>query len=277
VDVYLNGRWLDEAAASIPIDDRGFLYADAVYETARLHQGRFFRLAQHIDRLAASAATLRIDVPSADQVLDIARDLARRSGLEDATFRITVSRAAGPDRPGTVLATLRPVPADWRERAARGWTVITAATRRPSTASIPAHIKSPGRPYALLARLEADGAGVDDALLLDDRGHVSEGPTWNVFWRKGRRLFTPSTACGVLHGVTRAAILDLAAAAGLDAQEGRYQRSELDDADEAFATMSSLGVVPIRTLDGAPLRRTGHAAADLQRRYWDLVTAELSA
>lgn len=276
MDLYLNGRWIDEAAASIPTGDRGFLYADAVYETARLHRGRYFRLDRHLERLAGSAATLRIPVPPPDEVADIALEIARRTGLHEATFRITVTRGAA-GAAGAVLVTLRPIPADWQDRAGRGWTLITAVTRRPSTASIPAHIKTPGRPYATLARLEAEDAGVDDALLLDDRGHVSEGPTWNVFWRKGRRLFTPSPACGVLQGVTRAAILDLAGDAGLDAQEGRYQRSELDGADEVFATMSSLGVVPIRTLDGEPLRKAGQASAELQRRYWDLVAAEIAA
>src|SRR5690606_2774505 len=199
----------------------------------------------------------------------------RRNRLEEATFRITVTRGPAPDRRGTVLATLRPVPADWEERARRGWTAITAATRRPSTAAVPAHLKSPGRPYAILARLEAQAAGVDDALLLDDRGRVSEGPTWNVFWRKGRRLYTPSPACGVLQGVTRAAILQLARTTNLEPQEGRFPRSELDEADEIFATMSSLGVVPIRELDGEALRGTSQAAA-LQRRYWDLVAAEVT-
>jgi branched-chain amino acid aminotransferase len=277
VDVYLDGGWVDEAAAFVPIDDRGFLYADAVYETARLHRGRYFRFDRHMERLAASAATLRIPVPAPAEITSIAGELARRTGLEEATFRVTVTRGAAPATIGTVLATLRPVAADWRDRAARGWTLLTAVTRRPSTAAIPSHLKSPGRPYAALARLEAEAAGVDDALLLDDRGHVSEGPTWNVFWRKGRRLFTPSPACGVLEGVTRAAILELADDAGLDAQEGRFQRSELDSADEVFATMSSLGVVTVRTLDGQPFRRSGQAAAELQRRYWDLVAGEVAA
>lgn len=274
MDVYLNGEWVDEAAASVPIDDRGFLHADAVYETARLHRGAYFRLDRHLARLAASAATLRIPLPPADAIAATAAEIVRRTGLREATFRITVTRGPHPDAPGTVLVTLRPIAADWTERAARGWTLITATTRRPSVAAIPAHIKSPGRPYAVLARLEAEAAGVDDALLLDDRGHVSEGPTWNVFWRKGRRLFTPSPACGVLEGVTRAAILDLAAAVRLDAQEGRYPRAELDAADEVFATMSSLGVVPVRVLDGQTLRAAGLAAAELQRRYWELVAAE---
>lgn len=275
--VYLNGEWVDEADAFVPIDDRGFLHSDAVYETARLHRGGYFRLDRHLDRLAASAATLRIPLPPPHRIAAIAAEIARRTGLGEATFRITVTRGPAADSPGTVLVTLRPVAEDWQERAARGWTLITAATRRPSVAAIPAHIKSPGRPYAVLARLEAEAAGVDDALLLDDRGHVSEGPTWNVFWRKGRKLFTPSTACGVLEGVTRAAILDLAADARLEAQEGRYPRVELDAADEVFATMSSLGVVPVRVLDGQTLRAAGPAAAELQRRYWELVAAEAAA
>jgi branched-chain amino acid aminotransferase len=248
--VYLDGVWVEADAAGVPIHDRGFLHADAVYETARLHKGGYFRLRQHLDRLAASAATLRIPIPPADEIVDVAGELARRNDLTEATFRITITRGVRAGVWGTVLATLAPVAADWQERAQRGWDVITSTVRRPSTVSIPAHLKSPGRPYAILARLEADDAGVDDALLLDDRGHVSEGPTWNVFWRLDRTLFTPSVECGVLPGVTRAAILELAGAAGLEAAEGRYSRSDLDDADEIFATMSSAGVVAFRSLDG---------------------------
>jgi branched-chain amino acid aminotransferase len=277
VQVYLNGAWLAEHSATVPIDDRAFLYADAVYETARLHRGGYFRLDRHLERLAASAATLAIPLPSSRLVTDIAAEIARRNGLQEATLRITVSRGADADTPGTVLVTLKPIAPDWRERAARGWTVITAAARRPSVAAIPAHLKSPGRPYAVLARLEAEAAGADDALLLDDRGHVSEGPTWNVFWRKGRRLFTPSPACGVLEGVTRAAVIGLAADAGLDPQEGRYPRADLDSADEVFATMSSLGIVTVRSLDGQPLRKAGDRADVLQKSYWQLVAAETTA
>jgi branched-chain amino acid aminotransferase len=274
--VYLDGVWVEADAAGVPIHDRGFLYADAVYETARLHQGGYFRLRQHLDRLATSAATLRIPIPTADDIVDIASELARRNGLSEATFRITITRGARPAVRGTVLATLAPVAADWRERAAAGWAVLTSSVRRPSTISIPAHLKSPGRPYAILARLEAEDGGADDALLLDDRGHVSEGPTWNVFWRRDRTLFTPSIDCGVLPGVTRAAILELAGAAGLDPAEGRYSRSDLDGADEIFATMSSAGIVPFRSLDGDALK-PARAANRLQRLYWELVAREATA
>jgi branched-chain amino acid aminotransferase len=274
--VYLDGAWIEADAAGIPIHDRGFLYADAVYETARLHRGGYFRLRRHLERLSASAATLRIPVPPADDVVAVAAELARRNQLTEATFRITVTRGAGAGVRGTVLATLTPLAADWESRGARGWDVVTAVVRRPSTVSIPAHLKSPGRPYATLARLEAEDRGADDALLLDDRGHVSEGPTWNVFWRQDRTLFTPSIECGVLPGVTRGAILELAVAAGLQPVEGRYARSDLDEADEIFATMSSLGVVPLRSLDGDALKPP-RAAPRLQRLYWELVARETAA
>jgi branched-chain amino acid aminotransferase len=275
--VYLDGAWLDEHAAAIPIDDRGFLYADAVYETARLHRGGYFRLRQHLDRLVASAATLRIPLPPIDDIVQVAAGLAHRNDLSEGTFRITVSRGSHGADPGTVLATLRPLPDDLLERAERGWSIITAAVRRPSIAAIPAHLKSPGRPYAILARLEAEARGADDALLLDERGHVSEGPTWNVFWRRGDTLATPSVECGVLPGVTRAAIMGLARAAGLRPAEGRYSRADLDDADEIFATMSSAGVVAFRSLDGRDLPPSHTAAAGLQRSYWELVARETTA
>ena len=260
--VYLNGEWCDAA--------------DAVYETARLHRGRYFRLGAHLERLAGSAAILRIPLPPLDVLDRVAGELARVHAFEEATLRITVTRAIrDPERqPGTVLVTLRPLPDDWRERADRGWTVVTAAARRPPTASIPARLKSPGRPYATIARFEARDAGADDALLLDAAGDVCEGPTWNVFWCRGDRLFTPSLDVGVLAGVTRAAILELAPTAGLAVAEGRFPRADLERADELFATMSSLGVVPFRTLDARPLPSPAPIAAALQQRYWALVARE---
>src|SRR5690606_25632180 len=112
-------------------------------------------------------------------------------------------------------------------------------TRRPSTASAPAQLKAVGRTYALLARQEAADAGVDDVLLLTDHGHVCEGPTWNVFWRRGDTLCTPALEAGVLAGVTRTTVLELAPDMGLRVREGLFDRSDLDHADEIFATMTS--------------------------------------
>lgn len=277
--VYLNGDWLESEAARIPIDDRGFLYADGVFETARLVRGKYFRLQQHLDRLKQSAAQLKLDVPTSDELHAILEQLALRNALTEASVRITITRGPGGRGldtrgagPQTVLATISPVAADWRERAARGWSLITAQTRRPSPQSVPAQLKALGRVYAILAHLEAEVAGADDALLLTADGHVAEGPTWNFFWRKGHTIRTADVRGGVLEGVTRQIILDLAQGNGLRTEEGFWPVSDVVGADEAFASMTSVGVVPIRSLDGYAFP-ADHTAALLQREYWSVVEA----
>jgi branched-chain amino acid aminotransferase len=274
VIVYLNGRYLSRADATVSIDDRGFLFADGVFETALLHDGGFFRLRQHLRRFADSAAMLRLTAPPAEMLEEVARALARENGLASGSLRFTLTRGSGEP---TLLVTLSPEDPDAHARARRGWHLVTAATRRPSTASAPAQLKALGRTYALLARHEARDAGADDALLLTDAGSVCEGPTWNVFWRARRTLFTPGLDLGVLAGVTRAIIIELAADAGYDVREGDWPRTDLDAADEVFVTMTSVGLVPARSLDGRVLDPAAEAATALQPRYWRRVAEEAAA
>jgi branched-chain amino acid aminotransferase len=273
VIVHLNGRWLEHEAAAIPITDRGFLTGDGVFETARLHRGAYFRLDRHIDRLRTSGALMRIAVPEPGALTAIADGLAARNAFREGSLRITITRGAG-ERAGTLLGTLAPIADDWQAKADRGWHVVTAAVRRPPVSSVPADIKGIGRPYALLARLEADAAGADDALLLNHEGFITEGPTWNVFWRHGRTLATPGLPLGVLGGITRAVVMDAAASLGYDVVEVAHTPAVLATADEVFATMSSVGVVPIRRLDGRDLPGEHTAAHDLQRAYWHTVARE---
>jgi branched-chain amino acid aminotransferase len=278
--VFLNGDWLDAQDAKIAIDDRGFLLADGVFETARLVDGRYFRLQQHLDRLAASAEALRLVPPPFAQLTEIAHGIAERNALANGSLRITITRGAGGRGldtrgagPQTLLATLGPVASDWQERAARGWSLVLAHTRRPSTLSVPSHIKALGRVYAILAHLEAEQAGADDALLLTADGDIAEGPTWNFFWRKGSRVRTAALEGGVLEGVTRGIILQLARDAGYETEEGLWPPADLLAADEAFASMTSVGVVPIRSLDGRSFA-ADDCASLLQRKYWEFVALE---
>lgn len=237
--------------AAIPIDDRGFLFGDGVFETALLRGGRFFRLEQHLTRLEASARLLGLTLPHRAELRALCGELARRNAATEGNLRLTVTRGSGAGE--RFLATLTPPDAAWLERARAGWTLITSGVRRPPASSVPPELKGLGRMYALLARREAAAAGADDALLLDVSGAVAEGPTWNVFWRRGHRVRTPSTAAGVLAGVTRGVVMALAERAGYHVEEGIWTRAELDDVDEIFATMTSVGIVPIRALDGRPL------------------------
>lgn len=287
---YVDGRWPDADAATIPIDDRGFLMGDGVYDTCRVYDGAYFRFDQHAERLRQSAAVLRIDAPPvaelraiADELLDRNRERVAPDGgpLSHAVLRITVTRGSGGTGLGTagtgparVVATLRPLLPDWRDRARAGWAVHTAATRHPPAEVLPPTLKGQGRVASLIARLEAEAAGCDDALLLSTDGRVAEGTTWNIFWRVGQTLRTPAPAAGLLAGVTRALVLDLAADAGYTVQEGSWPREELDTADEAFATLTSLGLVPIRSLDGRGLPGTGEAVDRLTPLYWDRVRQE---
>jgi branched-chain amino acid aminotransferase len=266
--VYLDGEFIPEEDAAIPIGDRGFLFSDGVFETALLQDGGFFRMQHHLQRFAASARTLRLPPPDIEAVDGIIRELARRNNLRDGNVRMTLTRGASTP---LLLVTIRPPDAEWIRRARDGWSIATAATRRPSTAAIPAQLKSLGRPYAIMARHEALEAGADDALLLTDDGFICEGPTWNVFWRKDDVLFTPALDAGVLAGITRTALLELAPSVGLRPQEGLFPRAVLDSADEAFATMTSVGIVSIRRLDGATLPAATPAADALLPLYLQLV------
>jgi len=281
---FFNGQWLPASEIAIPINDRGFLFADSVFETARLHRGRFFRLQQHLERLHASARVLRIDAPPIDELGRIAGETASRNGFQDASLRIVLTAGVGgrglgrkPGTPPNLLVTISPVAPDWRETAARGWRIRTASFRRPPETSVPSRLKTTGRPYALLAFLEAEDHGFDDALMLSADGSVAEGTTWNVFWRIGDTLFTPHLDVGILEGVTRSIILDLAARQGMQTREVRVHRPELDRADEIFATMTSRGVVPFAALDDRTLTLSPDSvAARLQHAYWTLVDEELA-
>jgi branched-subunit amino acid aminotransferase/4-amino-4-deoxychorismate lyase len=139
---------------------------------------------------------------------------------------------------------------------------------------MPPALKGQGRIFSLLARLDAEAAGCDDALLLSTGGEVTEGATWNVFWRRGSTLRTPSEATGLLAGVTRSLVMEIAAGAGYTVEEGVWARPELDDADEIFATMTSLAMVPVRSLDGREPPETGRAVDRLTPLYWDRVREE---
>ena len=279
--VYLNGDWVPASEARISVFDRGFLFGDGVFETGRLHRGRYFRLEQHLARLEKSASFLRLPVPPLDQLLAIGHGLAERNAFTEGSLRITVTRGSGGRGlsragagPPTVVATLSGVPDDWEAKAARGWRIRISSVRRPSTESTPPQLKGLGRPYALLAHYEAEDDGLDDALLLSAEGLIAEGPTWNLFWRKDQTVFTPALSAGILEGVTRGIIIDLVRAAGYQVEEGCWQRSVLDSADEVFATMTSNGVVPITQLDQRPLHQRT-LAASLQTEYWKLVRSEL--
>lgn len=268
-----DGAWLDEADVRVSVNDPAFVSGHGVFESVRVHQGRFFRLGAHLDRLASSAAMLRIELPPRERQTAVLLELVGRAGLDEASARFTVT-AGAPGAGPSVIATIAPIAEGWRERAARGWRLVTARTRHPAPETVPPGLKSLGRVYSVLARFEARDAGADDAILLLPDGTVAEGPTWNFFFRSGGQLRTAAVEAGVLPGVTRSTVLELADAAGSRVQVGRPSAAQLGEADAAFASMSSLGVVPIIELDGRPLPGSRVLVEPLQAAYWARVRTE---
>ena len=279
--VYLNGNYLEEAEAAVPVDDRGFLFGDGLYESIRIYRGGLFRFEEHWERLGKGAAALRIEAPKRDALRDIARRLAAMNDVSDGTVRVTLTRGRGGHSlrtvgsgPPTLLVTVRPIAPERMARAAAGFTAIIAEARR-SQVGLPSSIKSANRLEAILARLEADEAGVDEAILLSADGYVAEGTTSNVFWRKGARLLTPELALGILPGVTRMAVLDVCADLGITVEQGRWPLSELMSAPEVFLTMSSSGPVRVTELDSRPVPAPEDAIFPRVRdAYWLLVARE---
>jgi len=279
--VYLNGEFVRTDDARVRADDRGFLYGDALYESIRLYCGGFFRFKEHWQRLAQGAAALKLEAPALEELRAIVGQVAAMNSASDGIVRVTLTRGPGGEGlrtfgsgPRTLLVTVRPLDAERMERAAAGFTAIVADARR-SPVGLPSSIKSANRLDAILARLEADEVGADEAILLSAEGYVAEGTVSNIFWRSGDQLHTPELDIGILPGVTRMAILEVCRDLGVAVKEGRWHLGELLHAPEVFFTMSSLGPVRVVEIDSAALQVPEDALyPGIRDAYWSLVGRE---
>lgn len=269
--VHLHGALVDEADARISPFDRGLLLGDAVFETMRAYGGRCFALDEHLARLATSCATTRLPMP--DDLPRRIDEVLRANALAEAAVRVTLTRGPGGRGasprgagPPTVLvtATAVHVPPEVYERGVR---LVTA--RWPRLASPHPAMKSTNYVANVVARIEAEEEGADDALFLDVEGFVVEATQANLFAVFGDRLATPALSSGCLPGVTRARLLALASKAGLRPEERPLAREELAEADEVFLSASVTEVAPVVALDGVVLGggRPGDATRRLHALY----------
>lgn len=279
--VWLNGELVDEGDAWIDIRDRGFLLGDALFETLLARRGRIAFLDAHVVRLAAGANILGIPMPLSTGLLAIACEmLLDANGLVDAprvALRMTLSRGPGPRGlvpPENPLPTL----------------LITAVESPPPASSLTAIVATPRRnalspvsrlkaaPYLdnVLAREEARARGADEALMLDTSGYLSCASVANIFLWEGGRLTTPAEDCGILPGVTRAAVIELATRLGIEVVEDMIMPQRLARADGIFLTNSLMGIVPLSRVERnelQPHRMTGR----MQAAYELLLEAEEEA
>lgn len=273
--------WLDGAVvpvekARISVLDHGLLYGDGVFEGVRIYHGRPFLLDAHLDRLIRSARAIGLDLPWSRAVLvEAVLATVAAWGQPQGYLRILVTRGEGAlgidprscTRPRllVIAGELTLVPARVREAGAR---VIIAATRRLAPDGLDPRIKSLNYLNHILARLEANAAGADEALLLNAQGRVAEGSADNLFVVQDGVLLTPPVIDGALAGITRALILELAREAGIEARETSLAPYDLYTADECFLTGTGAELIPVREVDGRPLEACpGPLFQQLQTAY----------
>jgi 4-amino-4-deoxychorismate lyase len=233
-------------------DDEAVLRGRAAFETMRVYGGVPFRLDDHLERLVESAARLVLPPIEQDEFRALAADALARAGAPEAVLRLvwTAGRADGEPVAFALVAELPEHLEEWRRR---GIKLISLLGMRAEVPWLLGGVKSTSYAVNMAAEEEARRRGADDAVFVDAKGIVLEGPVTNVWWRRGETLFTPALELGILAGVTRATVLEAAADLGYVVEEGAFGLGELADAEEAFTTSSVREVVPVVELDGRPL------------------------
>lgn len=256
--IFLNDRLVPEAEARISVFDHGLLYGDGVFEGLRSYGGRVFRLDAHLDRLWASARAICLEIPLAKEAMAQAViETLAANGLADGYIRLIVTRGAGtlgldPNRcsnPQVIIIadTISLYPQEFYEQGLR---IVTAATQRIQSAALSPRIKSLNYLNNIMAKLEGLRAGCVEALMLNHKGEVAECTGDNVFVVRSGRLLTPPPDAGILEGITRNAVMELAHAAGIDCREATLTRHDLYTADECFLTGTAAEVIPVVDIDG---------------------------
>ena len=256
--IFMNDRLVPEEEARVSVFDHGLLYGDGVFEGLRSYASRVFRLDAHLDRLWASARAICLEIPlSKETVAKAVIDTLAANNLVDGYIRLVVTRGAGslgldPNRtknPQVIVIadTISLYPREFYEKGLR---IVTAATQRTHSAALSPRIKSLNYLNNIMAKLEGLQAGCVEALMLNHKGEVAECTGDNVFAVRGGKLLTPPPDAGILEGITRNAVMELAHAAGIDCREATLTRHDLYTADECFLTGTAAEVIPVVEIDG---------------------------
>jgi branched-chain amino acid aminotransferase len=260
--VYVSGAWRGAAEASISVFDHGLLYGDGVFEGIRAYNGRVFKLERHIDRLFDSAKAIRLEIPQThEEVCQLVVETCRRNGISDGYIRLVVTRGPGdlgidprkcPRAELIVIARQLTMYA----AAAAGIKVVTSTFRRNAPDATSPSIKSLNYLNNILARIEANDRGADEALMLDGQGYVAEATVDNFFIVTEDALLTPPTATN-LKGITRETLLEVAASLGIKAEARPFTLFDVWTSKEAFICGTGAEVVPVLSVDGRTIGTGG--------------------
>ena len=259
--IYISGTLYDKADAKISVYDHGLLYGDGVFEGLRVYSGRVFRLDEHLERLWNSAKAIWLQIPiSRDELAQAVRDTVQVNQLDDGYVRLVVTRGAGslgldPNKTShpqviVIADTITLYPAEYYEH---GLQIVTVSTVRNHPAALSPRIKSLNYLNNILAKIEGLQAGCVEALMLNHKGEVSECTGDNIFLVSKGTLLTPSIDSGILEGITRAVVIELAVKVGIPVREIPLTKHDVYIADEVFLTGSAAEIVPVVKVDSRPI------------------------
>jgi branched-chain amino acid aminotransferase len=263
--VFAAGAFRPAAEAAVSVFDHGLLYGDGIFEGIRAYNGRVFKLDRHVARLVDSAKAIRLTLPLPPQAIsDLVLETCRRNRVVDGYIRLVVTRGAGllgiDPRSCTepnVIVIARPVASFYAATTvAQGATLVTSMLRRPAPDALSPSIKSLNYLNNVLARIEANDAGADEALLLDAQGYVAEATADNIFVLTDQGCFTPPTATN-LKGITRETVIELARDMGVAVVESRFTLVDVWTAREVWLCGTGAEIIPVRSVDG---RTIGHGS-----------------
>ncbi len=282
--VFLNGEVVPHDQAAVSIYDHGLLYGDGVFEGIRTYNGRIFKLDEHLERLFFSARALMIDIGmTVDELRAAVLDLSRRNEVRDCYNRVTVTRGVtlGLDPrnctgPSTVIVSNDALSLYPQAMYDNGLDVMTVSTRVPMPQTLEPRIKSTGKYVAnIQAKIEANRVNAGEGLMLNTSGHVAECTGDNIFLIRHGRLTTPPAWAGILLGITRGTVIDLARGAGLSVAEDNMTLFDVYTADECFLTGTAAEVIPVRSVDGRIIGsgEPGPVTRSLMKAFRELTSA----
>ena len=275
--VYIDGKFLDEKNARISVFDHGLLYGDGIFEGIRAYNGRVFKLQEHIDRLFYSAKAILLRVPlSPPQITEAVLETCRRNKVRDGYIRMLVTRGVGglglnPNKcraPSIIIIAdrIQLYPPEYYER---GLDLITVPTMRNLHSALNPAIKSLNYLNNILAKIEANNGGCEEAIMLNAEGFVAECTGDNIFIVKAGHIFTPPLSAGALYGITRSVVIELAQEASMTVREPNLTRYDLFNADECFLTGTGAELIPVVKIDGRIIGtgKPGPVTRSLVRKY----------
>lgn len=279
--VYINGKLVDKEQACVSVFDHGFLFGDGIFEGMRSYGGKVFRLEEHLRRLWDSAKSIWLEIPiTREEMAQAVNDTLKVNSIQDGYIRLIVTRGQGTlgldahvcKNPLIVIITdhIALYPAEFYEK---GLEIITASTMRNHPAAMNPRIKSLNYLNNILAKIEGHHAGCIEALMLNHKGEVAECTGDNIFLVRDGQLLTPPTDAGILEGITRAAVMELAAEARVPVREIAISRHDVYVADECFLTGSAAEVIPVVKVDDRVIGdgHPGPVTRDLAQRFRALI------